>query len=54
MAVTAQMVKELRDETGASFLDCKKALEEYGGDVERAKKYLAEKGLATARKKADR
>ncbi len=54
MAVTAQMVKELRDETGASFIDCKKALEEYDGDMERAKQYLAEKGLATARKKAGR
>jgi elongation factor Ts len=48
------MVKELRDATGAAFLDCKKALEEHGGDVEKAKAYLAEKGLATARKKSGR
>jgi elongation factor Ts len=54
MAITAQMVKELRDATGAAFLDCKNALEEYEGDVEKATAYLAEKGLATARKKADR
>ncbi len=54
MAVTAQMVKELREETGASVLDCKKALEQYNGDKEQAKAYLAEKGLVTARKKAER
>lgn len=54
MTVTAQMVKELREATGAAVLDCKKALEEYGGDFERARVYLAEKGLATARKKAER
>lgn len=54
MAITAQMVKDLREQTGAAFLDCKKALEEFGGDFERAKQYLAEKGLATAKKKADR
>lgn len=54
MAVSAQMVKELREETGAAVLDCKKALEQFEGDMEKAKAYLAEKGLATARKKADR
>ncbi len=54
MAVSAQMVKELRDATGASVLDCKKALEQYGGDMEQAKAYLTEKGLATAEKKAGR
>ena len=40
MAVDAKMVKELRDATGAAFLDCKKALEEYDGDVDKAKEYL--------------
>jgi elongation factor Ts len=48
------MVKELREATGAAVLDCKKALEEHDGDMERAKQYLADKGLATAKKKADR
>ena len=54
MEITAQMVKELREVTGASVLDCKKALEAHGGDFEQAKAYLAEKGLAAAAKKADR
>lgn len=54
MAITAEMVKQLREETGAAFLDCKKALDKYDGDIAQAKEYLAEKGLATARKKADR
>lgn len=54
MAVDAKAVKELRDATGASILDCKNALEENNGDFEAAKAYLAEKGLATAKKKAGR
>ena len=54
MEITAQMVKELREATGASVLSCKQALEQFGGDFEQAKTYLAEKGLATARKKAGR
>jgi elongation factor Ts len=54
MTVTAQMVKELREATGASILDCKNALEEYEGDLEKAKQYLAEKGTAIAEKKANR
>lgn len=54
MEVTADMVRQLREETGASVLGCKQALEQYDGDMEKAKAYLAEKGLATARKKADR
>lgn len=54
MAITAEMVKQLREETGAAFLDCKKALDMYDGNVEKAKVYLAEKGLATVKKKADR
>lgn len=54
MAVSAEMVKKLREETGAAVLDCKKALEQYEGDFDEAKKYLAEKGLATAKKKSER
>ena len=54
MEITAQMVKELREETGASVLGCKQALEQFEGDFEKAKAYLAEKGMATAQKKADR
>ncbi|MCC6904446.1 MAG: translation elongation factor Ts [Anaerolineae bacterium] len=54
MAITAQQVKELRELTGAAVLDCKKALEEYQGDFEKAKAYLNEKGLAKAAKKAGR
>lgn len=51
MAVTAQQVKELRDATGAGPLDCKKALENHGGDVQKAIEWLREKGLARAAKK---
>ncbi len=54
MAVSAEMVKKLREETGAAVLDCKNALEQYEGSFDEAKKYLAEKGLATARKKSER
>jgi elongation factor Ts len=54
MAITTEMVKALREETGAAILDCKKALEEYQGDFDKAKAYLAEQGLATAKKKAGR
>lgn len=52
--ITAQMVKQLREETGAAVLGCKQALEQFGGDFDKAKAYLAEKGLATAKKKAGR
>lgn len=54
MAVTAQMVKELREKTGAGMMDCKKALTETDGDMEKAIDYLREKGIAKAAKKADR
>ena len=54
MAVTASMVKELREKTGAGMMDCKKALTETGGDMEKAIEYLREKGLASASKKAGR
>ncbi|NGP44100.1 elongation factor Ts [Bacillaceae bacterium SIJ1] len=54
MAVTAQMVKELREKTGAGMMDCKKALTETDGDMEKAIDFLREKGIAKAAKKADR
>lgn len=54
MAVTAAMVKELREKTGAGMMDCKKALTETNGDMEKAMEYLREKGIAKAAKKADR
>jgi elongation factor Ts len=52
--ITADAVKELRDKTGAGFMDCKRALEEAGGDVEAAVALLRERGLAAAAKKAGR
>ena len=54
MAVTAQLVKELRVRTGAGMMDCKKALVETDGDIEKAIELLREKGLAKAAKKAGR
>lgn len=54
MAITAQMVKELREKTGAGMMDCKKALTENNGDLEAAVTFLREKGLAAAAKKAGR
>lgn len=54
MAITAQMVKELREKTGAGMMDCKKALTETNGDMDKAIDYLREKGMAKAAKKADR
>jgi len=53
-AITAGMVKELREKTGAGMLDCKKALEEANGDLEKATEVLREKGLAAAKNKAGR
>lgn len=52
--ITPQMVKDIRDRTGAPFIDCKKALEEVGGDYEKAIDVLRIKGLAKAAKKAGR
>ncbi len=52
--ITSQMVKELRERTQAGMMDCKKALQETGGDMEKAIDYLREKGLAQAAKKAGR
>ena len=54
MAVTAAMVKELREMTGAGMMDCKKALAATEGDMDKAVEFLREKGLATAQKKAGR
>ena len=52
--ITSAMVKELREKTGAGMMDCKKALQEAGGDLEKAIDWLRKKGLATAQKKAGR
>lgn len=54
MSVSAKEVKALRDRTGAGMLDCKKALEETGGDIEAAIDYLRSKGAAKAAKRADK
>lgn len=54
MAITAQLVKELREKSGAGMMDCKKALAETDGDIEKAQDLLREKGLASAAKKAGR
>ena len=54
MAITAAMVKDLREATGAGMMDCKKALTATDGDKEKAVEWLREKGLATAQKKAGR
>ncbi|MBX6352319.1 MAG: translation elongation factor Ts [Thermoflavifilum sp.] len=54
MEITAAMVKELRERTGAGMMDCKKALTEAGGDMDRAIEILREKGIASAAKKAGR
>lgn len=54
MAITAQLVKELREKTGAGMMDCKKALVETNGDIDAAIDFLREKGLAAAGKKSDR
>ncbi|RIO74786.1 elongation factor Ts [Mammaliicoccus sciuri] len=54
MAISAKLVKELREKTGAGMMDCKKALTETDGDIDKAVDYLREKGIAKAAKKADR
>ncbi len=54
MTITAQMVKELRDKTGAGMMDAKKALVEVGGDMEKAMEFLRQKGIASADKKMGR
>ena len=52
--ITAKLVKELRDKTGAGMMDCKKALAESDGDMTKASEWLRQKGIATAEKKAGR
>jgi elongation factor Ts len=53
-AISAALVKELRDQTGAGMMDCKRALVETGGDLEAAKRLLRERGIASATKRAGR
>ena len=52
--ISAQLVRELREQTGAGMMDCKRALQETGGDIEAAKRLLREKGMAAAGKRAGR
>lgn len=54
MAITTEMIKALREETGVGILDCRKALEQSGGDIPKAVEILREKGMATAAKRAGR
>ena len=54
MAISAQLIKELREKTGAGMMDCKKALSETNGDMDKAVDFLREKGLASVAKKASR
>lgn len=54
MEITTEMIKQLREESGAGILDCRKALQDSEGDFEKAKIILRDKGLATASKRADR
>jgi elongation factor Ts len=53
-AIAPETVKQLRDKTGAGMMDCKRALEETGGDIEKAIEHLRKKGAATAAKRADK
>ncbi len=52
--ISASLVKELRDKTGAGMMDCKKALQESGGDLDKAGEYLRKQGILKAAKKAER
>ncbi len=54
MEISAHIVKELREKSGAGFMDCKKALAEVGGDLDKAVEYLKKKGIADASKKSSR
>jgi elongation factor Ts len=54
MAITTEMIKTLREATGAGILDCRKALENSNGDMDKAMEFLREKGLATATKRSGR
>ena len=52
--ITAKLIKELRDNTGAGIMDAKKALEDSQGDMQKAEEYLTKKGLASVEKRAGR
>lgn len=54
MEITTEVIKELRDKTGISVMECKKALEEAGGDMEKAMAFLKERSAAMVAKKSDR
>ena len=54
MTISAALVKELRERTGAGMMDCKKALEETNGDINDAEAWLRKKGISTAQKKSER
>ena len=54
MAISAEMVKQLREKTGAGIMDCKKALQEADGDIDQANDWLRKKGMASAKKRAER
>lgn len=54
MEITASIVKELRERTGVGMMDCKKALQECNGDIEKSIEYLRKKGIATAQKRGGR
>ena len=54
MDISADLIKDLRERTGAGMLDCKKALQENGGNIEKAMDFLREKGLAKAAKRGDK
>jgi elongation factor Ts len=54
LSITAQMVKDLREKTGAGMMDCKEALAETGGDVEKAIDYLRKKGMSAATKRSSK
>jgi len=54
MSITSKQVQALREKTGCGMMDCKKALEESGGDMEKAVEYLRKKGAALAAKRADK
>jgi elongation factor Ts len=54
MAISTEMIKQLREKTGAGVMDCRNALEQAGGDMDKAIEFLREKGLATAAKRASR
>ena len=54
MAITTELIKKLREKTGVGIMDCKVALKECDGDLEKAVEYLRKKGIATAKKRSDR